>query len=125
MPPEQRAEKMQSLQSWLRLVRGYRAVWLLLILVIITMLAMWRPWEPTIPAGSRTISVTGTATVTATPDQYVFSPSYNFTNAVKQAALDQLTAKSNELIAKLKSLGVEDSEIKTNASGSYNYGYYM
>lgn len=54
-----------------------------------------------------------------------FSPSYDFTNGDKQAALKQLTAKSNEIVAKLKKLGVADKNIQTNASGSYSYGYYM
>jgi uncharacterized protein YggE len=63
--------------------------------------------------------------VTATPDQFVFSPSYSFTNTDKQVALDALTAKADEMVKKLKDLGVPNSVIKTNASGyrSYGYGY--
>ena len=87
------------------------------------MLVMWKPWQPNIKTSDRTITVTGNATLTATPDEYMFSPSYDFTNADKQTALGNLTKKSDEVIAKLKALGVVDSDIKSNSSG-YNSGTY-
>ncbi len=88
------------------------------------MVFMWKPWEPNIKASERVITVTGTATVSATPDQYQFSPSYRFTGADKQAALKELTAKSNEIVSYLKSMGVPSKDIKTNSGGYNDYYYY-
>lgn len=75
-------------------------------------------------SSERTVSVTGNATVKAEPDQFTFYPSYGFKNADKQAALAAMTAKSEQIIAELKKLGVADSKIKTNASG-YERGIYL
>jgi len=73
----------------------------------------------------RTIAVSGESTIKATPDEYVFYPNYNFKNADKTAALDELTKKSDQVVAELKKLGVEDNKIKTSSSGG-DYGpiYY-
>ena len=96
---------------------------ILLAIALIVGIVIWKPWESNIKASDRTISVTGTATVTATPDQYVFDPSYDFTSPTQQTALSELSSKSADLVAKLKALGVPDSGIKTNSSG-YNDGTY-
>jgi uncharacterized protein YggE len=98
-----------------------RAIVGVLLLVIIVMFALWQPWMP--KGDDRTIEVTGQAKVTASPDEFVFSPSYQFMNADKQAALTQVAAKSDEIVKKLKELGVKDSGIKTNTSG-YDYPVY-
>src|SRR5690349_17605346 len=45
--------------------------------------------------GDRTVSVTGEATLEAEPDEYVFYPTYSFKNASKDAALADMTKKSN------------------------------
>lgn len=81
------------------------------------MFFLWRPWEPSVRATNRTISVTGNATITATPDEYVFSPEYNFTDSNQQTALSELTAKSNTVVGQLKALGVPNKEIQTNSNG--------
>lgn len=101
----------------------YRLVIGVLLLVIIGMVIIWKPWQPQIDAKSRTITVVGKAKVTAAPDEYVFTPSYQFTNADRQAALDAVTKKSDEVVSKLKALGVADNKIKTNAGG-YSYPIY-
>lgn len=101
----------------------WQLVTLVLLIAIGIMLFMWRPWEPNIKASERTITVTGNATVTATPDEYVFSPSYRFTNADKQAALSAMTTKSNDIVSHLKSMGVASKDIQTNAD-NYGDGYY-
>ena len=111
---------------WRDSVQGiFRTTTVILVVIVVAMLAVWQPWRPMARASDRTISVTGTATVKATPDQYVFSPSYSFTNSNKQTALADLTAKSDQIVKKLKALGVSDKDIKTNASGYADYGYYM
>ena len=117
--------RIAHIKNWLAKAGAFRLLSALLIVIIAVMLFLWQPWQPTIRATDRTISVTGNATVTAGPDQYVFSPSYSFSGTDKQQALDQLTAKSNDLVLRLKKLGVADKDIKTNASGYYGYGYYM
>lgn len=93
-----------------------------LLAVIIAMLLIWRPWTSRV-VSDRTIDVTGESTVKAEPDEYVFYPSYEFKNADKQAALTELTKKSDDVVSKLKALGVNDSKIKTNSSG-YDFPVY-
>jgi uncharacterized protein YggE len=101
-----------------------RLLVLALLAVIAVMLYLWKPWQAQIKASDRTITVTGDAAISAAPDEYVFSPSYDFSNADKQTALNELSNKSDELVAKLKGLGVPDSGIKTNSS-NYSSGIYL
>ena len=103
----------------------YRLLSVVLGLVIIAMLAFWRPWEFRPTADNRTVSAAGSATVKATPDEFIFTPSYEFKAATKDAVLKELSAKSDEIVKKLKSLGVADNKIKTNTDGydSPIYGY--
>jgi uncharacterized protein len=93
-----------------------RWVVIALLLVIIAMLAFWKPWQAKADA-SRTIEVTGEASVKAEPDEYDFNPLYQATATTKQAAIDELNKKSTDLIAKLKELGVSDKQIKSNVNG--------
>jgi uncharacterized protein len=104
---------------------SFDARWMVLLLlaVIAGMLLIWKPWAGG-NAASRTIEVSGEATLTAKPDEFVFYPSYQFKNADKSAALSEVTKKSDEIVAKLKELGVADKHIKTNASG-YDYPVSM
>ena len=88
----------------------------LLLVVIAAMLFVWKPWSST-NASDRTVEVTGEAEVTAKPDEFVFYPSYEFKLANNDAALAALTTKSEEVVAKLKDLGVPDNKIKTSSSG--------
>lgn len=99
-----------------------RIVVLILLAVIAGLLLLWKPWDRT--TSDRTIEVTGTATLKATPDEYIFSPTYEFNNADKTKALDALTAKSDQIVAELKKLGVADSKIKTNAADYQSGGYF-
>jgi uncharacterized protein len=99
-----------------------RIIILLLLAVIACMVVAWKPWQKS-ATGERTVKVTGEATIQAEPDEFVFYPSYEFKNADKAAALKDIALKSDELVAKLKSLGVEDKKIKTNSSG-YDYPVY-
>lgn len=95
---------------------------ILLAAVIAVMTALWRPWEAS--GDNRTVTVTGTTTVKAAPDEYTFSPSWQFNNADKSAALKEATEKSASVVAELKKLGVVDSKITTNLGGWGNYYYY-
>jgi uncharacterized protein YggE len=104
-------------------VLDYRVVIGILLAVIIGMLIIWKPWEPQIDAKTRTVSVTGQAKVTATPDEFVFTPVYQFKNADRDVALSELSKKSDGVVKELKQLGVADNKIKTNSSG-YDYPVY-
>ncbi len=97
---------------------------LLFILLVAVMLIIWRPWQASVKGSERTVSVTGDTKLTAEPDEFVFSPQYDFKNADKQAALTAMSNKNNEIVAKLKSLGVPDSKIKNTGSG-YSNGIYF
>ena len=101
----------------------FRWISLALLAAIVVMLLIWKPW---VSAGTsdRTVEVSGQATVSARPDEFVFYPAYEFKNGDKQTALDQMTAKSEEVVAGLKKLGVADKDIKTN-SDSWSYPTMM
>jgi uncharacterized protein YggE len=94
------------------------------LLVIIFMLISWHPWNVKSKSTDRTVQVTGNATIKSEPDEYVFNPYYEFQNANKQAAIDAMSKKSDEIVAQLKKLGVADKDIKTNANGYKNGVYY-
>ena len=97
----------------------YKILIIILFLIIVGMLLVWQPWKSTLNQ-DRSISVNGEATVKAAPDQYVFNPIYEFKNEDKAKALAEQTDKNNQIIAKLKELGVKDADIKNNASGYSN-----
>jgi len=107
---------IQTPTKHIRLTRD-RIVSLILLAIIVAMVIVWRPWEGRFDAHSRTINVSGEATVKATPDEYVFYPSYSFKNTDRPAALAALEEKSAEVTAGLKKLGVADSAIASNSSG--------
>jgi uncharacterized protein YggE len=65
----------------------------------------------------RTVSVSGQATLKAVPDEYVFNPTYSFSNNNKDAALADMTKKSEEVTSGLKKLGVDSTAINTNSNG--------
>lgn len=94
----------------------YRIISAALLVVVAVMLVAWKPWAATPTTKDRTITVTGESTLKASPDEFVFSPSYEFTNTDKDAALKAVSDKSKEVIAGLKKLGVSDKQIQTNAN---------
>ena len=100
-----------------------RIVVISLLIIMLGMLMSWRPWSAS-NSTDRSITVTGNATLKSAPDEYVFYPTYEFKDTDKDAALAQLTKQSDEVVAKLKELGVTDSNIKTNSSGYDKPLYY-
>lgn len=106
----------KNVKTELQLRLDYRVLCVVMLLVIVGMLAFWQPWKDA-RADQRTIEVTGQAIVTAAPDEFVFYPTYEFKNSDKQTALNALSQKSDEVVAKIKALGVPDNKIKTNSSG--------
>ncbi len=107
-------------KSKLTLSLDLRWVALALVAVIVAMLLVWQPWSQVDSVNARTVTVTGDTTVKAVPDEYVFSLSYQNTNADKAVAIQKAGATSAEIIAKLKALGVTDKQIKTRVDGYGN-----
>lgn len=68
-------------------------------------------------AKERQIRVTGQANVSATPDEFVFYPSYTVKSNDRSAALKEIASKSSTVTAGLKELGVTDSQIRSGANG--------
>lgn len=99
--------------------------WIVVLLsaIIVLMLGLWRPWQNPV-ASSRKITVSGSSTIKATPDEYSFNPSWEFKGTDKTATLKEATDKSTNVVAELKKLGVADKDIKTNAGGWGGYYYY-
>jgi uncharacterized protein len=108
----------------LRIALDHRLLYIILMAVIATMLIIWKPWSPSIQDENRVITVSGSATIKAEPDEYSFGPSYQFKNTDKAKAREGISKKSDEVIKKLKELGVPDSQIKSNSSGYDFYHYY-
>jgi uncharacterized protein YggE len=115
---------MEPNNSKISLSFDYRWIVGLLIVIIGVMLILWKPWNADTGANARTVEVTGEAKVSATPDEFVFYPAYEFKNSDRDAALKDLSKKSDEIVKKLKELGVPDSKIKTNSDG-YDYPMYQ
>lgn len=99
-----------------------RIVVLALLAVIAGMLFVWKPWSAS-GVSDRTIEVTGEATIKAEPDEFAFYPSYQYKNTDRKLALEEATKKHDEIISKLKELGVPDNKIKSDTSG-FDYDIY-
>jgi len=102
----------------LRFALDLRLVTVLLLLIIVAMLIIWKPWSGSAHADGRTITVRGETTLTAKPDEFVFYPRYEFKGTDKNAALAELSKKSDEVVSKLKDLGVSESKIKTDSNAN-------
>lgn len=94
---------------------NYSFICVLLLVVIGVMLFFWKPWSHT-TAVTRKISVTGTATIKAVPDEYQLSPYFEFDNADRAKNTADATAMGSQVTAKLKELGVKDTQIKSSTN---------
>ncbi len=112
---------VETQNNKLSLSLDLRIICLVLLTVVVAMLALWRPWQAE-ASDDRTVKVTGEAIIKAEPDEFVFYPTYEFKGANRETQQKALTTKSNELVAKIKELGIADSKIKTNVS-NYDYKY--
>lgn len=94
----------------------------LLVLLVVAVIAGFSGWyyASNQESPDRTVSVIGEATVKSLADEFVFMPQYEFSNPNRQAALESLAAKSEEIVAALKKLGVADKNIQTNANDYKN-----
>lgn len=97
----------------------YRWLVVALLVVIAVMLVLWRPWEPRYDKNASVVTANGQSTVKATPDEYVFRPSYSFENTDKTVSLGEANKKADEVVKGLRAAGAADKDIKSNVSG-YN-----
>jgi uncharacterized protein len=109
-------------KNLVRITLDLRIVVVALLAVIGIMLALWQPWSNN--SSDRTLEVTGESTIKAEPDEFVFYPTFSFKNSDPAAALAELSKKSDEIVSKLKGLGVTESNIKTNANHFENGTYF-
>jgi len=77
------------------------------------MLLIWQPWNG---LSSRTIVVSGQASVKAAPDEFTFYPSYQASAITETAAITAVSKKGNKVVNKLISLGVEEKKITTSVN---------
>jgi len=90
-----------------------------LFVVVVVMLFIWQPWNN---ISSRTIIVSGQATVKAEPDQFTFYPTYQATAATESAAITAVSKKGNVVVDKLVKLGVKQNQISTSVNADRYYG---
>jgi uncharacterized protein YggE len=84
-----------------------------LLLIIIAMLLIWQPWAG---LSTRTVVVSGQATVKAAPDKFTFYPTYQATATTETAAIKAVSKKGNAVVNKLVALGVEEKNITTSVN---------
>ncbi len=96
----------------------FRLLSLLLLVIIGVMLAFWRPWQG---ISKQTITVSGSATVKAAPDQFTFSPVYQGEAKTSTEAISAASKTGNSVVAKLKELGVADKDLKTSVNSNPTY----
>ncbi len=94
----------------------------IILLVVALALIVWA-WRSSGDSGdTRTITVNGTATIEAEPDEYRFSPTYEESGYSETEVRNSLKSQTDKLVKKLNELGVEDSDIRLDAS-SYTPWY--
>ncbi len=93
------------------------------LLILIVGLLLWsKPWVSANGQESRKITVTGESTIKAEPDEFMFNPYFELQGSDQEDIKSKLTAQTNETVTKLKELGVEEKDIKLDAS-SYDRWY--
>ena len=96
----------------------YRIIALVLFVALIVSIVLWKPWAS--KAQTRKITITGTATIKGTPDEYQLSPYFEYTGDHAANARDA-AATASQVTAKLKELGVKDAEIASSTSSYDKY----
>ena len=102
-------QKQSTNKNKVSLNLDLRLICLVMLVVIGVMLAMWKPWQDS-GTTKRKITITGESVIKATPDEFQFSPYY------ERDTTAELTVLNDQIIKKLKELGVSDSKIKNNLS---------
>lgn len=87
-----------------------------LVATNVASILVWKPWQEKVSA-ERKITMSGEAVLKTEPDEFILSPYFEFTNADRAKATEQLAAQSTTVTAKLKELGVTEAQIKSSTSG--------
>ena len=101
----------------------FKSLQIVLLVAILVLTAWSQPWDTADSSQKRTISIEGTATIDAEPNEYTFYPYFEI-QGTDSAATEELNTKGNTIVDGLKALGVEDAQITLNAN-SYDYGFYF
>ena len=105
--------------------RLYKVVVVVLLSAILGLVLWSQPWNTSSStADKRQITVTGSATIDAVPDEFTFTPYYQETGSDKEALQADLLEKANGVVDKLKELGVPEEKISLDAS-SYDRWYWQ
>jgi len=96
--------------------RLYKIVQFGLLFAIFGLLLWSQPWKATTIQKTRTISVTGQATVEAVPDEFAFYPYFEATGTNDPNTKEQLLASANTVVEDLMALGVPSDDITLNAN---------
>lgn len=100
----------------------FRLLTLVLFIALIVCIFLWKPWSSSGSSTVRKITMSGSSTIKATPDEYEISPYFEFTGDRVKTAADATTTASG-VSAKLKELGIKDTEIKSSTSDYNSYTY--
>lgn len=98
-----------------------------ILMALVLGIALWPDGRAirvsTAPDGDRTIHVTGTGRLDLKPD--TASVSFGTTNEARTAkeAYKQASKTANEMVAKLKAVGIEEKEVRTSINLHPNYDY--
>lgn len=91
-------------------ITGERILIAILLLVIVLLVVIWRPWIVSTD-NNRTISVTGTGSVSSAPDEFQFYPTYQDSGTDKQKTLTAVNTKVTTVMNELEKLGVSKDDI--------------
>lgn len=113
---------MEQSSTKVSLQLDLRIICIILLFIIAGMLALWRPWDSS-ATSEKTVQVSGSATVSAEPAEFRFSPAFEVAAANQQAAKDALATKINALVDSLRDLDIAETDIIVSAY-SYDTYYY-
>lgn len=99
----------------------FKLLEMLILIAILGILSWYVFIDSSTSTTAKTITVTGEATVESAPDEYVFAPYYEATGTDQVTVQAELTAKANDVTAKLKELGVEEKDITLQSSAYDNW----
>ena len=97
------------------LTLSWKLLSIILALLLVGLTIYTKPWDTPI-SNARTITINGEVSIKRVPDSFIFNPSFE---ADSQQAIND---KTNEVVAKVKELGLGDAGIQTQISSYENYG---
>lgn len=96
------------------LTLSWKVFSIVLLVLLAGLIVYTKPWV-TNSTNPRTITINGEATIKRAPDSFVFNETY------EEITQDAITVKTNEVVSKVKELGLGDGGIQTQVT---NYDKY-